>query len=271
MAETPLTGGSHSTVVRVSDTVRRESHPWSASVLTLLQHLERQGFTGAPRALGFDEQGREILTYIEGEVGHGDHFIPDRGGRFDVRLPRYVWRDHVLIHLGGLIRAFHDAAATFPWRDCHWMLERQEPAETMCHNELFPWNTVFRGGVPMAFIDWDTAAPGPRARDLGLAAWRWVPFARDEKCRAMGLPTGTADKARRFRILLKAYGIEPDIRIVRAGTERMRELLDHMSALAAEGSAWEMELVGRGVLDEMAVEIAWTEEHAVALAEFTSR
>lgn len=39
--------------------------------------------------------------------------------------------------------------------------------ETVCHNELFSWNTVFRSGVPVAFIDWDTAAPGPRAWDQG--------------------------------------------------------------------------------------------------------
>ncbi len=71
-------------------------------------------------------------------------------------------------------------------------------------HELFLSNTVFRAGVPVAFIDWDTAAPGPRARDLGLAAARWVPFWPDAKCRAAGLPAGVADKARRFRLLVGA-------------------------------------------------------------------
>jgi thiamine kinase-like enzyme len=103
------------------------------------------------------------------------------------------------------------------------------------HNELFLWNTIFRSGVPVAFIDWDTAAPGPRAWDLGLAAWRWVPFARDEKCRAIGLPAGTAEKARRFRLLLDAYDIEPDIGIILAGIERVQNFLDHMSGFAANG------------------------------------
>jgi thiamine kinase-like enzyme len=137
----------------------------------------------------------------------------------------------------------------------------------VCHNELFPWNTVFRSGVPVAFIDWDTAAPGPRAWDLGFAAWRWVPFFRDEKCRAVGLPPGIAEKARRFRLLLDAYGLEPDIGIVRAGIERMRQLLEHIWKLAADGSAWEAELARRGLLDEGALEIAWVEQHAEALVE----
>lgn len=244
-------GGSHSGAVRVGQTVRRASHPWSAAVFDLLGHLEREGFAGAPRALGFDDQGREVLTYIEGEAGLSDG----------------VWPDHVLVHLGALIRRYHDAAATFAWAGREWMFEPRQPVETICHNELFPWNTVFLSGVPVAFIDWDTASPGPRAWDLGLAAWRWVPFSPDEKDRAIGLPSGVAEKARRFRLLLDAYGTEPDIGIVAAGIERMQGFLDHMSGLAAEGSEWEAELARRGVLKELAREIAWVKEHAAALAE----
>lgn len=264
--EIPLVAGSHSRVrVRVGDTVRRTANSWSPAVLDLLRHLDREGFAGAPRARGFDDQGREVLTFIEGEVGRGDSFIPDQGGRFDIRLPEYVWRDDVLVHLGALIRACHDAAATFPWAEREWMFEPQEPVETVCHNELFPWNTVFRSGVPVAFIDWDTAAPGPRVWDLGFVASRWVPFWRDEKCRAHGLPTGVADKARRFRILMDAYGEEPDVAIVHAGLERMREFLEQIWKFVADGSEWEIECARRGVLDELALEIAWTEEHADAL------
>jgi len=265
--ELPLAGGSHSRVVRVGETVRRVSRPWSSSVHELLRHLDREGFAGAPRALGFDDEGREVLTYIEGEAGRGDHFIPDQGGRFDIRLPDFVWRDDVLVHIGTLIRAYHDAAATFPWAGRERCFEPRQPVETVCHNELFPQNTVFRSGVPVAFIDWDTAAPGPRAWDIGVVAWRWVPFFRDEKCRATGLPTGVAEKARRFRLLLDAYGLEPDIGIVRAGIARTREFLGHMQKLAADGSEHEVELARRGLLDEVALEIAWVEEHAVALVE----
>jgi hypothetical protein len=140
----------------------------------------------------------------------------------------------VLVHPGTLIRAYHDAAATFPWAGREWCFEPRQPVETVCHNELFPQNTVFRSGMPVVFIDWDTAAPGPRAWDIGVAAWRWVPFFRDEKCRATGLPTGVAEKARRFRLLLGAYGLEPDTGIVRAGIARAREFLGLMQKLAAD-------------------------------------
>src|SRR5439155_1660988 len=82
------------------------------------------------------EQGREVLTYVEGEVVRSDGFVPDQGGRFDMRAPDYLWRDEVLVHLGGLIRAYHDAAATFPWAGREWYSDARQPAETVCHNDL---------------------------------------------------------------------------------------------------------------------------------------
>jgi hypothetical protein len=94
-----------------------------------------------------------------------------------------------------------------------------------------------------------------------------VPFWRDEKCRAHGLPTGIAEKRRRFRLLLDAYGLEPDLGIVRAGIERMLGIWSHIRQAAADGAEWELELDRRGVVDEGALEIAWMEEHASALVE----
>ena len=264
--EIPLAGGSHSGVVRVGPTVRRLHRPWSSTVQDLLVHLDQEGFGGAPRALGFDDRGREVLTYIEGEIAHGeDHGDPE--DRFDRRRPAFVWRDEVLVSLGALLRQYHDAASTFPWAGRAWCYEPREPVETVCHNEAFPQNAVFRAGVPVAFIDWDTAAPGPRSWDLGSVAWSWVPFWRDEKCLAHGIPTGVADKVRRFRLLTEAYGLEPDIDIVRAGVERITEFLGQIRQFAAEGSAHEIEAERRGSVDELALEIAWIEEHAMVLAE----
>ncbi|MGO8506673.1 aminoglycoside phosphotransferase family protein, partial [Rhizobium leguminosarum] len=78
---------------------------WSPAVLDLLRHVERQGYDGCPLALGLDDQGREVLTYIEGDVGNGEGFLPDKGGRFDLRLPDYSWRDNVLERLGQLLRS----------------------------------------------------------------------------------------------------------------------------------------------------------------------
>jgi hypothetical protein len=230
-------------------------------VLDLLRHLEDNDFGGAPRALGLDDQGREVLTYVDGEVGVG---LPEADAG-PVQDDHWVWRDDVLVHLGALVRASHDAAATFPWAGREWQVETRQPVETVCHNDLSPWNVVFRAGVPVALIDWESAAPGPRAWDLGYAAWRWVPFWSEERSRAAGLPTSIQEKARRFGLLLDAYGVEPDVGILHTGIERMRQYLDHLWKLAAEGSQWEVRLARRGLLDELALEIAWVKEHAVEL------
>ncbi len=69
MTEIALSGGrmKHG-VVRVGQTVRRPSGTNSDFVRSLLRHLETAGFDGAPRALGTDQRGRDILSYIEGQV-----------------------------------------------------------------------------------------------------------------------------------------------------------------------------------------------------------
>src|SRR5215213_7678861 len=66
--EIPLDGGADSTVVRVGQTVRRDGRSWSPAVLDLLQHIEREGFAGAPRALGFVDHGQEVLAMLRNSV-----------------------------------------------------------------------------------------------------------------------------------------------------------------------------------------------------------
>ncbi|HEX7995363.1 MAG TPA: hypothetical protein VF506_15680 [Streptosporangiaceae bacterium] len=55
-------------IVRIGDTVRRPLRPFSLTVQAYLAHLRDAGFTGAPLPLGVDEQGREVLSYVPGDV-----------------------------------------------------------------------------------------------------------------------------------------------------------------------------------------------------------
>jgi hypothetical protein len=63
----PAAEGGPSLVVRHGDTILRPVQPWTPTIHALLQHLEAVGFTGAPRVVGdrYDEQGNEMLTYID--------------------------------------------------------------------------------------------------------------------------------------------------------------------------------------------------------------
>jgi len=68
MREVTLPGGNTTGATLIGDVVHKRAQPWTASVHAVLRHLENAGFDGAPRALGFDDQGREMLTYLPGET-----------------------------------------------------------------------------------------------------------------------------------------------------------------------------------------------------------
>jgi hypothetical protein len=148
-AEQALTGGRMTCgMVRVGATVRRPLHDQSGYVQAVLLHLQAVGFDGAPRFLGVDEQGREILGYIEGDVPDGTpELMSDRRLRTAARL----------------IRGFHDATAG---------TELAKGAEVVCHGDLGHHNTVFRDERAVGLIDWDEGVgPGSRLIDLAHAVW----------------------------------------------------------------------------------------------------
>ena len=74
MNEELLAGGDVNVVVRVGDTVRRPTGPWSPAAQALLHHFESAGFDGARelhRRLGGHERqpgGREMWDAGSGET-----------------------------------------------------------------------------------------------------------------------------------------------------------------------------------------------------------
>jgi len=74
MREVPLPGGNTTGAVLVGDVVHKRASPWTPTVHAVLRHLEDAGFDGAPRALGFDDLGREMITYLPGET-IGDRLV----------------------------------------------------------------------------------------------------------------------------------------------------------------------------------------------------
>jgi hypothetical protein len=68
-AEVILSSGNvNSGMVQVGNTVRRRTTPASPAVHRRLLHLEQKGGSSSPRFLGLDEQGREILPFLEGKT-----------------------------------------------------------------------------------------------------------------------------------------------------------------------------------------------------------
>lgn len=198
----PLIGdGVTPGITRIGDTVRRPVRPFTATVQAYLAHLHQAGFTGAPVPLGIDEQGREVLSYVPGDVPR-EPLPPETAG------------DDVLVALARLIRKLHDASSGWtPPPDAVWgglpgatagpLLVDGEP-ELVSHRDYCPGNVVFRCGLPAALIDFDLAKPTTRLYDIVNALWWWAPL-RDPRDRAPAFTS--ADIPRRAAVFADAYGM----------------------------------------------------------------
>jgi hypothetical protein len=191
VSETVLEGGDLNHVVKVGDTVRRPQGEWSPAVHALLLHFEAVGFDGAPRFLGVDEDGREILSFVEG----------------DAALAPLPAGDDILVALGLLLRRTHEAVAGFePPADAAWFTGGEGPL--ICHRDLFPPNVIFRDGRPVALVDWDFAGPAEPLDDVVSAASHWVPLRTDAD--EWGLSLERVPE--RVRVLCDAYGLSAEER-----------------------------------------------------------
>ena len=161
-------------------------------VQALLGHLEQVGFDEAPRALGIDEEGREMVSYISGEAGH-------------YPLKPYVLSESTLLRIGLLLRRFHDATIGFSLpKHLVWRNIVGGTSEVICHGDAGPYNIIFRNGAPVGLIDFERATPGPRVWDIAFVVYRFAPLC-DLREQTLA-PPFLRQIARRIRVLLDGYG-----------------------------------------------------------------
>ena len=221
--EVVLAGGTTNVgrVTRVGDTVRRPRRPTSEATEALLDHLEQVGFSGAPRYLGSDERGREVLSYIPGEAP----IIP---------YPEWAFTDATLVSVAKLLRRYHDAVLSFDPSDYNWPhpLPERFRQGLVSHNDPNLDNVVFDGGRAVALIDFDLASPGSAAWDLACAARLWVPL-RDQR----DAPAGPDRSLARLALFADAYGASNDQRagLVEAIVECHRWCYEVVADAAAQG------------------------------------
>ena len=233
-----LAGGFVNSVVRVGDTVRRPAA--APYVRDLLDHLERQNRPGAPRWRGLDDQGREVLSFITGHVA------------WEPGQPSKVGSVESLTAVARLVRQFHDLAAG---------TELAGDQEVACHNDLSPKNTVYRdpgaGLRPVAFIDWDLAAPGARIHDIAHVCWQYA-----------GLGPG-ADVARGghpIAVVADAYGpFASRPALVETVLWWQDCCWRGLDAAADAGEPAMVRLRERGAVDTVRAAYEWTTRHRSAL------
>jgi hypothetical protein len=174
--------------------------------------LRSSGVGVVPEPFGLDEDGREVVEYVAGDCP----VYP---------LPSWAWGDAALRQVGAALRSVHDASASLDLPLDGWRRAPIQPVEVVCHGDVAPYNTVWRDGRLVAFIDWDYACPGPRGWDLGYAAYRFVPLTSP---RNPDVPVTTREEQRRrLEVLCEAYGgADPDD-VHRWALARVDDLLEN--------------------------------------------
>ena len=224
--EVTLLGGlaNHGQVVRIGDTVRRPRRPTSPATHALLRHLADVGFAGAPRFLGIDEEGREVLSYVPGTAVTPPY-------------PAWAMTDEAVVSVAGLVREYHRAVSTFDPSSHVWPPSPPPPfaGELISHNDLNLDNIVFRDGRAVSLIDFDLASPGCRVWDVACAARLWAPLRPDRYTDAPRRGRALS----RFRLFVDCYGLaESDrVRLVPAVMQNHEWSYDSVGIAAANGHA----------------------------------
>jgi len=140
-----------------------------------------------------------------------------------------------------------------------WQWPAHEPPEVICHNDFCPYNLTFEAEELRGVIDWDLASPGPRVRDMGYTAYRFVPLT-DPGNPDAPYP-GQAEQRRRLEVFCAAYG-DPGIgppEVTAAAIAKLRELVAFIVDSAAAGDPAQTAVLERGDVAIYERDIAYLE------------
>jgi len=265
--EIVLTGGTANPggVFRIGDTVHRPRHAASEMVQAFLRHLHESGVSRVPTPLGFDEGGREVLSYVAGSVAHppfsADGWVDD-----------WATTDSLLVDVAELQAEIHRAAANFEVPDdVEWAAASGDyfPAGAsgtlLCHNDICVSNVVAQDGHVVGLIDFDYLRPVDRLFDIAVAARHWVPL----------IPPGDrprgwqdADEALRFSALCDVHGLDRKDRrrTIELATEFLSHARTNVRKLADAGHVGFEDLMASGYSEYNKRSVSWLLKNGTRIA-----
>lgn len=243
--EEVLSGGSMNQVVKIGDTVHRIVRG-SPMLHSYLLYMENEGFVGVPRFLGIDEQGREILTFLNGKTMN-DYTI----------YHECLSSDETIIDMARFLRRFHDTSAGFlqnaivgewksPFPEKNW--------ETICHNDTAIWNFVFVNDRLAGLFDFDQAYPAPRIWDLALSVWSVIPLSShvpdpvSKSCLSYDKSIHAAERKRRIKLFFDVYGMNCPSDLMDWVIRRIQGWCAEMKNEASAGDEVSIKMVNEGQL-----------------------
>lgn len=253
MHELPLPKGDVTEgVVRVGDTVRRPHQASSAAVAAYLSHLERAGFDGAPRYLGLDDQGRDTLTFVAGDVASASPEL-------------WAADDGLLASVADLVLALHRASAGFDADERLFARQPDDDGPTLVsHLDVTPQNVVVRNGRAVALIDFDLARRATPYLECRNTAMHWVPI-----CDPVDVYPAWhgIDQLRRLRLFVDRFGLAEELRRRFVADEITRADLtwSRMKARAeTQGGGW-ARMWAEGVGDKIRRRQSWLRATSAAI------
>ncbi len=246
-------------VVRVGDTVRRPMGPHSELVHRLLVQLEEADLDCAPRFLGIDEHGREILSWIEGEVA----------GR---PWPEWVADPGRAVSVAHLLRRLDDALVDIGLPDDtavrSWLSGAPEPVGPVSsffgHRDVAPENTIFRDGKAVALVDFDLTGPASRVDEVVNLLLFWAGWMSPEDRNPV---LRNVDPAERGRLLVDAYGLSDEDRewVVPVAVSAAQQSWHWLRHRAEDQEGPWRRMWAEGVGDQIRRREHWLVEHQEAL------
>lgn len=233
-------------IVKIGNTVHRPTGWWTPSVHKLLNYLESVGFKYSPRVLGFDEKGREILSFIEGDSGKdGWSKITSEGG---------------LRKFANLLREYHRSVSGFkPSNDSIWAYKEGglNEGEIICHGDFGPWNVVWQESEPVGIVDWDFVLPANPQYDVFYALEYVAPFRDDETCINIHQFSEIPDRKHRIKVFLEAYGLNEIKNIVDSVVDLQRQVGKYELYLANRALQPQKDWIENGDLEKIEKDIQW--------------